>query len=285
MDFNYLFDKIELWDMGREQFFDIHKRAENKRFSDNVKMAYLKFRRGDDVFAPFLEKFAEEEGLLPDVLNLYLFFRFTEPLYAEYKSRGYDDSVYYDSVRALAATGRTHFIRCDVCGVRQPGGRNWFRRLFSLGIFRFGRLEFEIIPAPFDAEINGESIKKGELCVTTHIPGFAKLDEELCENAYSAAREFFGKHFGIKKLFFFCDSWLLHPWLKEVLGESSGIIKFQNKYRVYTSVIDHDDVIEHVFTRFRDSVDEYPEDTSLQRIVKERLKSGAPMGTAVGVRL
>ncbi len=285
MNFNSLFDKIEMPKLAEDNFYTLHKRASQKRFSDSVRLAHILFMQSDDAFAPFLKSFAAEEKVLPEVMNFYLYLRFSENLKKEYERRGYGESIFYDSILDLASSGRRLYERTGIFGISQPAGRLWFRRLFSLSIFRFGRLAFELIPAPCDAEVYGEKICKGELCVTTHIPAFSKLDERLCEESYSAVREFLRKHFGIKKPIIFCTSWLIHPFLSEVLGEESGIVKFQRKFKLLSYHYDSEAVIYRVFPAVCDNIDDYPENTTLQKIVKQRLLDNMPIGVGVGVRL
>ena len=285
MNFEKLFDGMELRDMGRESFYALHKRTSDKKFNDAVMMADILYQRGDDVFCPFLDKLAEQEGVSSEVMNLYLYLRKGEKLLDEYKRRGYDEAVFYDSMRAISVACRNNYEKKGIYGVTQPTHRIWFRRLFACAMFRFGRLEFEPYLSEFDVEIDGKKVSKGDLCIKTHIPRFESFNEELCEDSYSRAREFFKKHFGIEDVFIFCSSWLIHPWLSECLRPDSTIVNFQSKYKILTVTESPDSVIGWIYPQKCENIDDYPEQTSLQRIAKERLKKGLPLGTAMGVRL
>ncbi len=276
MDYDFLFDKIELCDETKAVFWDLHKRVGNKKFSDSVKLAYILFRRGDDLFAPFLEKFAKEENVTPERMNLYLYFRFGEHLYEEYKHHGFDDEIFYANMKDISGVGPS--------GIDQPKARIWFRRIFALSQFKIGCLVFEIVPAIRDAEIEGFKIQKGELCITTHIPR-KKLDDALCEESYEKARRLFSSYLGLERIFIFCTSWLIHPFLSECLPEDSGIVKFQSKYKLLKALQDEESVITRVFPKICENIDDYPEDTTLRKIVKHRLKNKLPLGIATGVRL
>ncbi len=285
MDFNKLFDKIELYDIGRESFFKLQERTADKAFRDKLILADIYFKRGDDIFEPYLKSFADEEGVAAEILNLYIFLRKSEELLAEYLRRGYGDDVFYDSMRAISVAARFYYELNGIYGI-SPTHRMWFRRLFACSMFRFGRLEFEPYASKFDLELEGKSIKKGDLCVTVHIPRYDNFAEEHCEDSYRRAREFFKEHFGVDELFIFCTSWLIDPWISESLGEGSNIAKFQQKYKVLEITENTDVVISWVFNNTKyENIDDYPEDTSMQRIVKDRLKKGLPVGVAAGVRL
>jgi len=54
---------------------------------------------------------------------------------------------------------------------------------------------------------------------------------------------------------------------------------------VLKTTLNPDSLVRVAFQEKKENIDDYPEDTSLQRAVKERLKNGLPMGTAVGIRL
>ncbi len=284
MDFDKLFKEIGLADIGIESFYSIHKRASDKHFCDRLVLADILFKRGDDLFYPYLQEFAKDEGLAEEVLNLYIFLRKSERLLEEFKERGYGEELFYSSMRSIQISARYYYEKCGIYGT-SPTHRVWFRRLFALGMFRFERLEFEPITSAYDVEIDGKTIKKGDFCVTVHIPRYDPLTKELCEKSYAEAREFFKKHYGVETLFIFCNSWLMHPWLSECLGENSKIASFQQGYKLLDVADSPDAVIAWAFPEKCENPDDYPENTSLQRAAKERIKKGLPLGYAAGVKL
>ncbi len=284
MDFNKMFEKMQLADEGIKSFYELHKRCESKSFCDKLAMSNILFRRGDDVFLPFLEAFAAEEGVPVEIMNLYIFLRKGEDLLAEFIEKGYGEEVFYDSMRAISTACRYYREANGIYGI-SPTHRVWFRRLFACGMFRLGRFEFEPIVSQYDAELESTQIKRGDLCVTVHIPRYESFTEEVCEDSYRLAREFFKKHFGIEHLFIFCTSWLIHPWISECLGENSRIAAFQKKYKLLKTTEEPDIVVSWVFGKEMENIDDYPENTSMQRIVKERLKKGLPLGVGAGIRL
>ena len=285
MDFNYYFDRIGLWEQGRKSFWDIDEKLRDEKHSNTFDEAVRAYDEGDKAFVAFMEPLVEELGHPIEVLTAYFYIRISERTLGEYKKRGWDENIFYDTMNEMEISSRLGLDRHDVYGIPQYPEREWDRLLLDCKIFRFGRLQFEIFEAPFDAEIDGKKISKGEPCINTHIQGYSPLRDEDCEAAYERAREFFGKYFGIETCFFFCHSWLLHPWLSECLSENSGIVKFQSRYKIFEVSENAKETVHYVFFKKFDDPDLYPEDTTLQRLVKQRLKSGASMGMGHGVRL
>lgn len=285
MDYNYYFDKIGLWDEGRESFFSIHEKLKDAEFSNTLSAAFDSYDKGDKAFEAFLLPLVEKLGFPIEVLTTYFYVRISERTFEEYKKLGIGEDVFYDTMNEIAISSRLGYDRHGVYGIPQAPERDWDRLLLDCKLFRFERLQFELIEAPVDAEIDGYKISKGEPCINTHIQGYSPLREEDCEKSYALAREFFKKYFGIETCFFFCYSWLLHPWLAECLSESSGIVKFQRKFKILSIAENPKAVVSYVFFKKFEDPDLYPEDTTLQRLVKQRLKNNSPLGTAHGVRL
>lgn len=287
MDFELFFDKIGLAEAGRESFRQIHKRCADAGFAQRFDRALQAYDQGDEAFAAYLEVFAQQEQLLVEVLNLYIYLRKCEQTLKQYREKGIDDTVFYDSAHAFAVCGQFLLERTGIYGISRSPHRKWMRHFFNIEIFRLGSLEFEIIQSPFDAEIDGHRISKGDPCISVHIPR-GKLNEDDCEESYALARVFFKKHYGMDTCFFHCISWLLHPWLSEDLGPGSSVVNFQSKFKILALHEGPDSIrqmIQWAFLYPCENVDEYPEDTSLRRAAKRRLKGNLPLGEATGVRL
>lgn len=288
MDFEKLFQEIGLAEEGIETFYTIHKRSQDPVFEAAMEKAYAAFDESDEAFAAYLDTFAAQEDLAVEVLNLYIYLRLCERTLAIYRQRGIEDAVFYETAQDITLSCRYLVERTGVYGISVRPHRNWLRHFFNIEIFRFGRLQFELISSKWDVEIAGHQVHIGDTILSTHIPRYAKFSDALCEESYARAREFFKKHFGIKTCVFFCASWLLHPWLSEALTSDSSIVKFQSKYTIIELREDPGEVgamIRNIFLSECDNIDDYPEDTSLQRIVKEKLRRGDPMGAAAGIRL
>ena len=265
------------------------KKCRNE-FSDDLSLARTEYDKGDESFTEYLFAFAERTDFPVNTLNLYIYLRFIEDTYKEYERRGIGEDILIETMSGFSTVSRLALDGGQDFGFPQPVYRSWFRRELDCMIYRLGRLEFEIVDAPCDMEVDGKSLKKGETCISVHIPRSASFDEDVCEISYAHAREFFKKYYNMDNIIFMCHSWMLHPWLCEVLRETSTIVKFQKKFKIIQ--VDETDVgIGWIFSTGVglgtkvESIEEYPEDTSLRRAAKQRLREGKMLGAGLGIRL
>lgn len=146
----------------------------------------------------------------------------------------------------------------------------WFPRQISLNEYRIGALEYEFV-----------DVKDREIAI--HIPSDADLREESIARSLKEFHAFRTKYYpGWDTVPLTCDTWMLMPELKEMLGEASNIIAFQNLFEIDT--IDHDATwyMGWIFPGI-ETVDELlPERTTLQRNMKKHLLSGKKFGIAKG---
>lgn len=285
MDYTLLFDKINLWNEGRESFIRLEeKRNSDAIFKAEVDSILLSFDESIEALRTALGSFSEKSGEKLQEITLYVYLLRSEKTLAEYRKRGYDEEIFYESMLDITMAARRCSEREGVYGI-DAVYTGWSRRVLLLEIFRLGRLEFELIPSKYAVEIDGYKLNVGEPCISTHIPAYDKLTEENCEESYERARVFYKKHFNIERCFFICISWFMHPWLNEDLGERSSIVKFNQRYNVFEVVDDGVAPIGWVFQTKRENPEDYPEDTSIQRALKARMLSGKPFGYGVGVRL
>ena len=135
-------------------------------------------------------------------------------------------------------------------------------------------------------DVEGLQVPAGTTVLSVHIPRYLPLDEEACEKSYAWAKNFFREIFGIKTCVFICGSWLLHPWMQEVLPESSAIIRFQKKFKLYWVEQNVAAAVGWIFPNCKDKdISQYPTDTSLRRAALQRIREGGTIGIARGVRL
>lgn len=142
----------------------------------------------------------------------------------------------------------------------------WVWPHFRGEVFTLGRLQFDR---------DGQGVEGPALGV--HIPALGPLLPEACASSLERARGFFADHFPEQTYrLASCQSWLLDEQLCEYLGEDSNIIAFQRRF---TPVPDwsrpgDDDVVRFVFGRLPRSLDELPQETSVQRAVVKHLRDG-----------
>lgn len=289
MDFNKFFDDIGLDSEGRAVFEKYEAKMSNSEFSSSMEICFDEFRRYDEFkrgteFSESLEKIAAKESVPTEELNLYVCLRSADKTVEEYTEKGIDLSLFYGTVsRELVNPCKAYYEKNGIYGI-PPVLRRWTRRAIYCKLFKIGILNFEIAESRYDTEIGGIKIKVGDPCLSVHIPR-GNLDEAECEKSYALAKEFYSKYFGLNPVVFFCYSWLLQPWLLDVLGEDSKIAKFQKKYKNVDFVNDPGDVLRWVFPNPAESPEKYPEDTVIQRATKKRILNGEIIGYGSGVRL
>ena len=178
------------------------------------------------------------------------------------------------------------YERRGIYGIDQNVYRRWQRYALDGTLFRLGRLEFQLVDIDYDIDVEGLRVPAGTTVLSVHIPRYLPLDEGACEKSYTWAREFFREIYGMEKCVFICGSWLLHPWMQEVLPESSAIIRFQKKFKLYWVEQNVAAAVGWIFPNCKDKdISQYPTDTSLRRAAVQRIREGGTIGVAHGVRL
>lgn len=284
MDFEKLFDGIGLEKEGRDHFWQLYARREEPEFSSAITEGFRIFEEGDPAFGSYLEGYAAREQLPAEVLNLYFYLLKAENTYKIYMEKGIDPEVFNTTFGDLAIYCKMNREQLGVYGIPQRIYRRWLRRYFECRIYQLGPLRYELIPSAYDVKIGDVTVTKGDTVLSVHIPG-GNFNEAACEASYEAAREFFRKHYGMEKPAFFCLSWLVQPWLAEVLPPESRIVQFQRKYQIIDFVDDPGDMLIWVFPQRFQNIEDYPEDNSLRKATKERMRQGKIIGYGVGIRL
>ena len=186
----------------------------------------------------------------------------------EYVRLGIPEKVYEDTMGCFTRFVKEHRALTGEWGF----DRGWWAwRMACLRLFRIGALEYELL--------SGE-----KRALSLHIPSDASLDLKACRSSHEAARTFFAAYFpAYARAPVVCSSWLLHPALKELLGEESNIVRFQSLFDIVR--VDEDDISYRafVFRRPDGNVFDYPEETALQRRLKKYLLAGGRFGSASGV--
>ena len=278
------FKRIDLAREGCDTFYDLYKRMASSDFEKGVGRAREALYISDKAFGEEISAFAECEKIRVEELNLFLFIYFAFDTLEEYIKRGICDDIFYATFLDITIVCRVCMQKNGIYGIPQDVYREWLRELLLCKIYRLGRLEFEISESKYDLPEYG--IKVGDACIYTHIPRYEPLELEACEASYDAARSFFRVFYGIEHCVFFCDSWLLHPWLREDLPANSRIRMFSEKYSLLEVNESREAVLNWVFPFMEHlSISELPQDTYLRRAAVKRMMNGKPIGEAVGVRL
>ena len=165
----------------------------------------------------------------------------------------------------------------------------WIWRQASGIIVRLGSLEYEYIPALSEQMAGYAGLKAGEPVLSIHIPTGTDLSREALDASYAQAHAFYREHpelcfAGKQPQAIVCHTWLLSPTLRTFLGESSGIRRFAEDFRLCHVDETGDGYKYFLYLAGKEvPLEDLPERTSLQRAVKKHVLAGGKIGEAFGV--
>lgn len=173
----------------------------------------------------------------------------------EYDRLGISEEIYVDSMAAFSRFVREHMESYGCYGFDRGF---WTTRQVSSKLFRIGQLEYEL------------TTLEGAPVVSLHIPTDVDLRPEVLRPSVKAGMEEFFRIFPeyVGKTVY-CHSWLLSPLLKDFLPENSNILKFQEMFDMEPEGIPGNGVVLWVFKNPKLPKEQYPENTSLQRKLKQ----------------
>lgn len=180
--------------------------------------------------------------------------------YKIYQEKSIDDEIYTATMKCYtrfidetyAETGQYDFDRFW-----------WTTRQAGCHLFRIGELEYEIVP------------KEGWKRIHIHIPSDAVFSPDAVDESLRKADAFFKAYDpGLSHSEYFCTSWLLEPRLRDMLGEGSNILSFQNRFQILKEGEPGTSFLKWVFKTGTNDYTTLPEETSLQRKMKEYILSG-----------
>ena len=179
---------------------------------------------------------------------------------AEYARLGIPEDVYVDTMAAFSRFVREH---------RESYGRYgfdrgfWTTRQVSVKLLRIGQMEYEL------TEVEGVPV------VSLHIPTDVDLRPEVLLPSIREGLALFRQLFpAYRDAPVYCHSWLLSPQLREFLPEGSNILCFQELFDIRPDSVPGKDVLLWVFKNPKLPMEDYPEDTSLQRKLKRFFLDG-----------
>ena len=126
--------------------------------------------------------------------------------------------------------------------------------------------------------------RPGDQCLSLHIPKKADISKETMEkavaDAYALAAQRYPEH---KPVGVFGSSWILDPKLIGFTGENSKITNLIRMFNVYPQKTGGRSPFGYVFPKNCTNYEELPEDTSLQRKMKQLYLSGDCIHEYAGV--
>lgn len=264
LEIEELMERINLPEEARELVFK--KQISDKEYDIWKEKFYRDIRQ-------FADGWREIEDRYVWALKFYLLL--AVDTYEEYRRRGYADRVFDQTFYDIT-------IWCEEC-LRKHGVYGleelwWLGQSVKLKLFRLGRLQFEPILTDKDMEGKERLIKAGTKALNVHIPAGEPLGMEACQESFRQAERFFEGGYQI----YVCDSWLLSPHLKEILPETSNIIRFQNLFEVTRVGYEYPQAEQRIFGEVFEDKHRYPENTLLRRKAKEYILSGKDLGIGAG---
>ena len=196
---------------------------------------------------------------------LYVMLRSALISYDKYVNKHIPDDIFTASMKSF-----TRFISETMESFGEYGyDRAWWSgRFLSLLIFRIGELEYEILYD--DSEIS------------IHIPSDADLSK--ADESIADSKRFFAEFFpNCKNWNYTCLSWLLSPSLDLLLDKQSKILEFKSKFKITDVYPDDEGYKKWVFKNPNLLPQGFPENTSLQRTMKNYILCGGKIGEAKGV--
>ena len=218
----------------------------------------------------------DDHGL--SILRLYL--AWLPQMRERYDRLGIPEDIFRDNLKDLGIWCRD----CtDKTGLPGMNAWHWVAHSLRLELFRLGRLQFEPQHLDTDVTVGGIIYPKGTPVLSVHIPAEEPLSPDAVEDAFRRAKAFFPRYFGRSYPLLFCHSWLLSPMLKELLEENSRILQFQDQFFVYAQEEDRQ-AEERVFGAVQEDPALYPENTALQKALKQFLLTGRKATAGAGIR-
>ena len=241
------------------------------------------FTNTDNSYEAMLEEIAQETGIPRYTVDMLFFLHCTEPMRALYREKGIDEEIYWNSLSDLTCK----LIECKkVYGYYGSSTKNWFPRFLRAEAFALGRLQYE--RKPFVLDSYKDLLKKDELVCKCHIPSSGPLLFEDVLASLKQAYEFYAPYRKNGVLPILCDSWLLYPPVAELFDPSSNTARF---YRIFEIIHEKPSLSNHDFWRVfnlpytPENLQNAPEDSSMQRKIKQFLLNGNCMGAGMGLIL
>ena len=189
------------------------------------------------------------------------FFACVSEFCADAVKRGVDKEILSTTLKAVDMYISTSEKRLGIPGTSIYHG--WLTRYAMGRIFRIGQFQFEV------CNYDGNDL------ISVHIPRGTVLDVRENLINFREALDFFKKYYSEYDFkAFWCSSWLINPHLEKIMGRATNITRFGDMFIRYKET-QEEGVYSNVYGMSKpDNLDELPEETSLQRNIKNHLKDG-----------
>ena len=155
----------------------------------------------------------------------------------------------------------------------------WGAFFINMKIIEIGILQYELCyHNPINTHLQ-------ESCIKIHIPEGNRLYINDVKKSINDSKVYIKQYFKLEQSNYYCISWLLSPEIHKVIDNNSNIYNFYTLFNVTTSnSTANEDILEFVF-KFQncDNYATLPENTSLQKILKEMLLKDIPLHVGIGL--
>lgn len=162
----------------------------------------------------------------------------------------------------------------------------WGSFFMKGNIIQIGRLQYEIGVKNFSKLDKYFDTKKEYVYI--HIPKDKDLNKTDVEESIKNSRYYIKKYYpnlDTEKLIYYTQSWLLSPEVKEILPNSSNIVKFQNMFNIIEYEECINDFLNFVFDEVINDIkyEDLVENTLLQKKLKQYLLEGRKLHLGLGI--
>ena len=148
----------------------------------------------------------------------------------------------------------------------------WAIYFIRVRLIEVGRLQYEY----FEDE--------GKCFIKIHIPSGEKLDYDKVIDSIDKSEEELKKVYHIKDINYVCQSWLLSNQLNAIIEPNTNIYKFYRLFYVEDGEDCTFDILNFVFSLNEcENYNDLPENTILQKIIKQQLINGKKFKLGIGI--
>lgn len=241
------------------------------------------FRPADLTYMDTLSAIAERTDIPRYTVDMLFFLSCADKMRELYAEKGIDEGIYWASLSDL----KYKLIECKkLHGVYGSFTKNWFPRFLRAEAFALGRLQYET--KPFAMEAYGDLLKQGDVVCNCHIPSSGALLGEDVLASLKMAYDFYPQYRRNGILPITCNSWLLYPPVAELFKEGSNLDRFYKIFEILkTKEQEHNSDFWRIFNLpfSEENLQNAPEDSSLQRSIKEFLQASNHLGAGLGIIL
>jgi len=134
----------------------------------------------------------------------------------------------------------------------------------------------EVDPEPVTLTGYKEVLRRGDPVLSVHIPATEPFTAEICQASYERAKEIFARCYPeFRYRAFVCYSWMMEKRLEGIMGRSTNITRFADKFHGFPLKDSGADVYIFLY-HLPDPIapENLPENSSMQKAVKQYLCSG-----------